>query len=227
MSLNPEYFRGMVRQVAFSVSSKFPPYIDAADTEQTLWLWLYQKRSWIVEQMQEDPRQAENQITALMRKVAFDHCNSEKAASEGFDPADVYRYTIPKIKTLLSDVFDYEDWQSFGMKGDGQPTARGLANQTGDRIAELVDVKIALDRLSDDHYNVILWTYKYHYTAENVATEAEISEEAAKKRQQRALSSLQKILGYKEPEGKPNPANRRTVRTNAAAQAALSNAYEG
>lgn len=227
MTLNPEYFRGMVRQVAWSVSSKFPPYISSEDTEQELYLWLYTKRSWVLEQMQDDPRQAENRITALMRKVAFDHCNSEKAASEGFDPADVYRYTIPKIKTLLSDVFDYEDWQSFGMKGDGQPTARGLANQTGDRVAELVDIKIALDRLSDDHYNAILWTYKYHYTAENIALEAGISDEAAKKRQQRALSSLQKILGYKEPEDKPNPADRRIVRTNAAAQAALSNAYEG
>lgn len=217
----------MVRQVAWSVSSKFPPYISSEDTEQELYLWLYTKRSWVLEQMQDDPRQAENRITALMRKVAFDHCNSEKAASEGFDPADVYRYTIPKIKTLLSDVFDYEDWQSFGMKGDGQPTARGLANQTGDRVAELVDIKIALDRLSDDHYNAILWTYKYHYTAENIATEAEISEDAAKKRQQRALSSLQKILGYKEPEGKPSPADRRTVRSNAAARAALSGNYEG
>lgn len=217
----------MVRQVAWSVSSKFPPYISSEDTEQELYLWLYTKRSWVLEQMQDDPRQAENRITALMRKVAFDHCNSEKAASEGFDPADVYRYTIPKIKTLLSDVFDYEDWQSFGMKGDGQPTARGLANQTGDRVAELVDIKVALDRLSDDHYNAILWTYKYHYTAENIATEAEISEDAAKKRQQRALSSLQKILGYKEPEDKPSPADRRTVRSNAAARAALSGNYEG
>jgi len=227
MGLNPEYFRSMVKQVAWSVSSKFPPYIDAADTEQELYLWLYTKRSWVVEQMQEDPRQAENRISALMRKVAFDHCNSEKAASEGFDPADVYRYTVPKIKTLLADVFDYEDWQSFGMKGDGQPSAKGLANQTGDRIAELVDIKVALERLSDDHYNVILWHYKYHYTFENVAAEMEISDDAAKKRHVRALSSLQKILGYKEPEDKPSPGDRRVVRSNAASMAALSNNYEG
>lgn len=217
----------MVRQVAWSVSSKFPPYISSEDTEQELYLWLYANRNWITEQMQDAPREAESRITALMRKAAFGYCNSEKAASEGFDPADVYRYTIPKIKTLLADVFDYEDWQSFGMKGDGQPTARGLANQTGDRIAELVDIKVALERLSDDHYNVILWHYKYSYTFEGIAFELDITEAAAKKRHVRALSSLQRILGYKEPEDKPSPADRRTVRSNAAAQAALSNAYEG
>lgn len=227
MSLNPEYFRGMVRSVAWSVSSKFPPYISSEDTEQELYLWLYTKRSWVLEQMQDDPRQAESKISALMRKVAFDHCNSEKAASEGFDPSDVYRYTIPKIKSLLADVFDYEDWQSFGMKSDGQPTAKGQANQTGDRVAELVDVKMALDRISDDHYNVILWHYKYQYTFENIAEQAEITEEAAKKRHIRALSSLQKTLGYKEPGDEPSPADRRTVRTNAAARAALASAYEG
>lgn len=225
--LNPEYFREMVRQTSWSVSSKFPPYISAEDTAQELYLWLYTKRSWVQQEMEDDPRQAEGKIASIMRKVAFDHCNREKAASEGYSTEDVYRYTIPKLKSLLADVFDYEDWQSFGMRGDGQPTGKGQANETGDRIAELVDVKVGMTRISDDHYNVLVWMYKYSYTAQNVADEEGISLDAAKKRHVRALNSLQKALGYKDPSEEPSPADRRTVRSNRAAQAALSNQYDG
>ena len=227
MALNPEHFRSMVRQTAYSVSSKFPPYISAEDTEQELYLWLYEKRAWVLQVMEDEPQYADSKIASIMRKVAFDHCNKEKAESEGYDSADVYRYTVPKIRRLLSDVFDYEDWQSFAMKSDGQPTSRGQANETGDRLAELVDVKIALERITDDHYNVIVWHYKMHFTMENIADEAGISVDAAKKRHTRALSSLQRTLGYKDPSEEPSPADRRLVRSNAAARAALSNSYEG
>lgn len=217
----------MVKQVSWSVSSKFPPFVDADDTAQALWLWLYEKRAWILQTMEDEPQYADSKIASIMRKVAFDHCNKEKAESEGYDSADVYRYTVPKIRRLLGDVFDYEDWQSFALKSDGQPTSKGQANETGDRLAELVDVKIGLERITDDHYNVILWVYKYQYTMENIADEAGITVDAAKKRHTRALNSLQRTLGYKEPGEQPSPADRRLVRSNAAARAALSNNYEG
>lgn len=224
---DPEKFRVLVRQVARSVSSKFPPFVDSEDTAQALWLFLYEKRAWILQTMEDEPQYADSKIASIMRKVAFDHCNKEKAESEGYDSADVYRYTVPKIRRLLGDVFDYEDWQSFALKSDGQPTSKGQANETGDRLAELVDVKIGLERITDDHYNVILWVYKYQYTMENIADEAGITVDAAKKRHTRALSSLQRTLGYKEPGEQPSPADRRLVRSNAAARAALSNNYEG
>jgi hypothetical protein len=82
-----------------------------------------------------------------MRKVAFDHCAKEKAAVEGYSTEDLFRYSIPKIKALLPDVFDYSDWQSFGLKGDGQPGSKPQANQTGDRMVELIDIKAGVGRL--------------------------------------------------------------------------------
>lgn len=225
--LNPEAFRKLVRDTAYSTSKNFPAYVEVSDVEQELYLWLYSKRTWIISQMEDDVAKATSAITAIMRKVAFDHCNKEKAATEGYDEEDVYRYRVPAIKRLLVDVFDYLDWQSFGSRGDGQPSSKPQANETGDRVAELIDVKIGLGKLNDDQYNVIVWKYKYSWSDQNVADTLEISEEAAKKRHQRALVALQKQLGYKDPSEVHKAPERRSVRSNAASRATASNSYDG
>lgn len=225
--LDYRQFRKMVRDVAASVSRSYPSYVDSKDTEGHLWLWLYEKRETIKKTVEDNPHEWESMIASTLRKVAFDHCASEKAATEGFDPRDTYNYSLPKIQNLLNVVFEYEDWQEFGLKGDGQPVAKRQANTTGDRLAELSDIKQALERLPENPYNVLLWTYKYHLSVAELAVELEISEEAAKKRVQRAREALQRELGRKDPTTEPSPADRRMVRSNAAWRAANSTAYDG
>lgn len=227
MTLDPTKFTPMVKNVAHSVSGQFPAFITAEDTEQAVWLWLYEKRTSVLQTVQDSPDDWEAKIAGTMRKVAFDHCAREKAAMEGYDTSDLYRYSIPKIRALLPDVFSYTDWQTFGMKGDGQPTAKGQANETGDRIAELVDVRAALERLPDDTKALIFLVQVWSYTAENVAEHFGLTLDAAKKRIQRSLGSLQRELGRKSPDEEPRVSDRRTVRSNAAARAAVSNQYEG
>lgn len=227
MALDPTKFKPMVRQIAASVSRNYPSFIDAADTEQHLWVWLYEKRTSVLQTVEDDPQNWEAKIASTMRKVASDHCAKEKAAIEGYDTSDLYRYSIPKIKELLPDSFDYSDWQKFGLKGDGQPTARIQANQTGDRVAELVDVRAAIISLPHDTKKMLYLTHVFKYSAENLAAEFGISEEAAKKRLQRALGAIQKALGRRAPEQDPERPQRRTVRSNAAARAELSRNWEG
>lgn len=213
----------IVKNVAAQVSSKFPTYVQVDDTQGALLLWIYQNRS-TMERIIEDGPGWEAKITPMLRKAAFSHCNSEKAAAEGYDPSDIYRYSIPKIKSLIADAMDYENWQSFNSFGDGQPKA---ASQTyNERVTELIDVKDALSKVSEESYNFLVYQHKYNYTTEELAEVFEISHEAAKKRSQRALKALQKHLGYKETN-RQIQAGRRPVRSNAAWRAELSTSYEG
>lgn len=162
-----------------------------------------------------------------MRKVAFDHCAREKAAIEGYDTADLYRYSIPKIRSLIPDIFEYTDWQTFGQKGDGQPGSKPQANQTGDRVAELVDIKAAVKRLPEETKELLYLTHVLSYSTENIAEHFEISHEASKKRVQRAYGAVQKALGRRDPGEVPSPADRRTVRSNANWRAMQGAQYEG
>lgn len=221
--LNYDQIMPIVKTVATQVSSKFPAYVQVDDTQGALLLFIYQKRATI-ERTVEDGPGWEAKIASTLRKVAFDHCNTEKAAAEGYDPSDVYRYSAPKIKSLIADAMDYENWQSFNSFGDGQPKA---ATQTyNERVTELIDIKDALGKLNEETYNFLIYQHKYGYTFEQLAEAFDISLEAAKKRSQRAIKGLQKQLGYKEtvPSSK---APRRAVRSNASWRAELSTSYEG
>ena len=216
----------MVRDVARSVSSSFPQYVTSEDTEGHLWVWVYEKKSQILKAVEDGP-EWERKIASTLRKVASDYCAREKAAVEGYSVDDLYRYTIPKIKSLLPDVFDYQDWQTFGVKGDGQPSAKPQANQTGDRIAELVDIRSAVKALPEDTKQLLYLVHIYYYTAENLAEYFGITPEAAKKRMQRAYGAVQKALGRKDPAEQPSPADRRTVRSNRHWAASTSSNWDG
>lgn len=227
MALDPSKFMPMVKSVARSVSGQFPTFVTQEDTEQAVWLWLYDKRASVLQTVQDDPENWEAMIAGTMRKVAFDHCAREKAAAEGYDTSDLFRYSLPKIKTLLPDVFEYQDWQTFGLKGDGQPSAKPQANQTGDRVAELVDVRAAVLRLPADTKSMLYLVYVLNYTAENLADHFGINVEAAKKRLQRSYGSVQRELGRKSPEDSPERPQRRAVKSNAAWRAGQAAQYEG
>lgn len=225
--LDYRQFRKMVRDVATSVSRSYPSYVDSKDTEGALWIWLYEKRESIRRTVEDNPDTWESMIASTLRKVAFDHCAKEKAAAEGFDPRDSYNYSLTKIQSLLEVAFEYEDWQSFAMDYDPAPKGKRQSNESGDRLAELADIKQALEKLADNHYNALLWSYKYRLSMEELAVELGVSLEAAKKRVQRARDALQRELGRRDPGLEPSASDRRVVRSNAAWGAQLSNQYDG
>lgn len=215
MALDYARFVPVVRMAALSVAKNFPSYVQASDAEGAIFVWLLSKKAWVEETVRDEPQDWERKIVPLMRKVAFDHCNAEKAAAEGYDPSDVYKYSAPKLVLLLPDMFDYQDWQSFGLHGDGQPTAKGQANTTGDRLVELIDAKAVFEKLKPEHQEILELHYRYNMTAEQMADELQITMEAAKKRAQRALAALQKGLGFKPQEEVRQIPERRTVKSNA------------
>lgn len=226
IELDYDIMTKMVRDVARSVSSSFPQYVTSEDTEGHLWVWVYEKKAQIQKAVEDGP-EWEAKIASTLRKVASDYCAREKAAVEGYSVEDLYRYSIPKIKSLLPDVFDYSDWQSFGLSGDGQPSSKPLANRTGDRMVELIDVKAAVQRLPADTKELLYLVHVMNYTTENVADHFGITHEAGKKRAQRAYGAVQRALGRRDSAEQPSPADRRTVRSNAAWRASRGAQYEG
>lgn len=220
-------FAPMVKDVARSVSRSFPRNVLREDTEQALWLWLVENRRSITKKVEDGGSEWIAEIASTMRKVAFSHCAKERHAIENTEGVDHHKYSEREIKTLLDDVFEYEDWQSFASFGDAQPRAKALVNTTGDRIASLVDVKLGLDKISEDHYNVIIWRYKYRFPYDEIGAALQCSPEAARQRVNRAVTALKKALGPRsQPKADEGVTGRRAVRSNAAWRAASSSYYE-
>lgn len=194
--------------------------VEREDVKSEIVLWTLQS-AHIVEPLVE--REEWANLYYRMKSEGRRWCVKERAHSLGFDPSDFAKYNIKSLRELLPSIFDYEDWQPTRYP-DGMPKAKGTSNQSMDRVSMLIDIKTAVSRLPEDQYNVIVWVYKYHWTAEQLAAELEITLDAAQKRIQRAVKRVQSILTDVRPMDVPR---RRPVLTNAAARAVQSGHWEG
>lgn len=185
----------LLKKIADSTASQFPTYVDRDDVESALYVWAYERKN-MVSKIMEDAESWEARLYQLIAKTAMDYALKEDGAVHGYSEDDTFLYTITQLKSLLEQVWDYEDWQTFGVFGEaGMPHAKGLVNQTGDRLAMLADVKSALDRISDDHYNILVWIYKQHKTHQVVADESGWTRGSVSTRLSGALKALRKELG--------------------------------
>jgi len=185
----------LLKKVADSTASQFPTYVNRDDVESALYVWAYERRGAITEIMA-DTEAWEARLYQWISKTAMDYALKEDAAVHGYSEDDTFVYTIEQLKSLLEQVWDHEDWQSFGVFGEaGMPHAKGLVNQTGDRLAMLADVSAGLDRLDERHYNVLVWRYKYHHTLAELGEDLEVAKSTAQSRHDSALKALRKELG--------------------------------
>lgn len=186
----------LIGRVADSVHSSFPLHHPKEDTESALWVWVFEKKN-TVEDLIRNNESWEGALYHMMTKVANSHLRKEDEAAYGYSQEDAFFYTTDAIKSILEVVFNYEDWQSFSSKWDGQPRAKKQANTGGDYVAMLADVKSAVEKLRTDQRHIISLVYEQHFTASEVAELLNIGEEAAKKRTQRAVKAIQRLLGQK------------------------------
>lgn len=185
----------LLKKIADSTASQFPSYVDRDDVESALYVWAYERRN-TVSKIMEDAESWEARLYQMIDRVAKDYALKEDAAVHGYSEDDTFLYTTTQLKSLLEQVWDYEDWQTFGVFGEaGMPHSKGLVNRTGDRLAMLADVKVALEKIEEPHYNILVWIYKQHKTHQVIADESGWSRGSVSTRLSGALKALQKELG--------------------------------
>jgi DNA-directed RNA polymerase specialized sigma24 family protein len=217
----------LLKKIADSTASQFPKYVDRDDVESALYVWAYERRG-MVSKIMTDSESWEARLYQLINRAAMDYALKEDAAVHGYSEDDTFVYTIEQLKSLLEQVWDYENWQTFGVFGEaGMPHAKGLVNQTGDRLAMLADVKRGLDLISDDHYNVLVWRYKQNLSLSQLGEALEISKSTAQGRAESAVKALQKELGRVPLSDLQKGHSVRSRGTTASALALQEQQYEG
>jgi len=222
-------FTQHVRSASSNAARIFSPHAEADDIAGDIWVWLLENQKWARDCMN-DTEGGEQKLRSAISQRAREYGQKYKAAALGYSVDDVMKYSTKALERLLPDVFDHEDWQSFGQHGDGQPAAKGLANTTGDHIAELVDVADALLRLRERDYNVLVWRFKYQLTQDAIAAELGITQQGAGKAVTTALRALQKELGAKAQDSAETLADgpgTRRVMSNASWRAQSSRQWDG
>ena len=158
--------RPLVEMAAKNTAHKWPSYVSAEDVEQEIWLWVFEKEASITSAMKADDWEAK--IYSTMTKVASTSAAKEDQQTNGYSKEDTYVYSVAVIETLLESCFTYEDWQSFGNFGDGQPHAKGQVNEAGDVLAMLADVKAGMAELKKEYREVLLYRFGMRLTFPDV-----------------------------------------------------------
>lgn len=206
--------------------SNFPAHHDVSDVKQELWVWIMDKKPFILEALKKE--KGEQTLISLMIKVAQSYLKKEDAATYGYEEGDQYFYSVDEIKSILAVVFQYENWQTFSTSYDDMPKAKGDPSHTGDSLASFADVKSAVDHLSDEQYNILIWRYKYSYTFTKIGEEMGFTKQAAQERHNRAVTAIQKYLGQRPLGDLRNPPKVPSRPSNiGSAQALTEKNYEG
>lgn len=183
----------LVERAAVRTVNSWPSYVDVEDVQQSIWLWAYETQASIETAMRLPNWEAKTYSTML--KVASSSASKEDASVNGYSKDDTYTYSVAVIEVILDSVFQYQDWQSFGTKGDGQPSAKGQVNETGDMIAMLSDVKAAIADIEPRYREVLFLRYGMQQQYAAVGEQVGVSAGAAERRAKRAVNALRDRLG--------------------------------
>jgi len=201
---------------------------ETGDLQGVQWEWVYDNQDKVRNYLTSN---ATGLLSTRLLTIAKRWAARERELDLGRDPDDLFEYNTKVVSELLKDVFEYEGWQHYEpLGGDGMPVAKGLANQTGDRMAMLADVSRALQQIPEEQYNVLVWVYKYGYSHAKLASVLEITEDASRQRVSRAVRRVSNVLMGQAPstsEGAdPEFIGTRRVISNAQARANTSSQWD-
>jgi len=215
-----------VDRAASIAASNFPAHHDVSDIKQEIWVWIMENKNTVTRILAEED--GPDRLAAHLTKVAQGAFKKEDAAVYGYSEEDRFYYSVDLIKSILEVVFSYEDWQSFAMSQDTQPKAKANPAHGGNNLASYADVKSAVEKLPEDHYNLIVWRYKYQYTFEQIALETGTYRQAARERHEAAVRAIQALLGEQPLTDLRRGFSGRTEASgNSAALARTERDYEG
>jgi RNA polymerase sigma factor (sigma-70 family) len=220
------FYNEHITSAARAIGRGYYNYTSVPDIEQELWMGLY-KQPALFRKYKDQWPESRGFLVSLLKRKAYTYCNRERDIALGITPEKrESSYSVAVVRELLPDVFDYQDWQSFAQKTDSQAKVKRL-EATSDRLAMLIDVKTAVDKLDSRNYSIVIAVFKHQYDDAQLAEMLEISTGSVKTTINRALNALVKILSPDVAAADREYVGTRKVKSNAASRAEVSNAYEG
>ena len=182
------------------------PVTEAEDIRQVLWVWFLTHPVKYTEWSKLPPKDKEKLIAKSLRNAALKYCEQEKARKVGYDISDLYYYDPSVIEAFLPSIIGntYEIPSKikdlnfkFGKSGEVTDGNNWLVLRS--------DIEKAFNRLAEAKQNILRIKFSVdNYEWSDLGKELDTSAEGARKRVERAISSLIKILGgwrtYNEPD---------------------------
>jgi hypothetical protein len=186
----------LVSSLASEYSRKYP-MLEAADIRQILWVWFVTHPVKYIEWSKLPPKDKEKLIAKSLRNAALKYCEKEKSNKSGYDMSDLYYYDPSVVEAFLPSIL--ADSYEIPTKIKDLNFQFGKTGEVTDGTNWLVlrsDIQKAFNKLAEAKQNIL----RLKFTTDNsewndLAKELNTSADGARKRVERAVNSLVKILG--------------------------------
>lgn len=192
-----ERYENLVGYIANEFSKKFR-MLDVSDIRQELWVWFLEHPNKLKTWEAMDEKQSVKLIARSLRNCAKDYCQKEKARIVGYKVEDNYYYDRQVLELLLPAVLR-GDSTAPSMVDLGFTSNKKVASEGGNWFAMMADIQHAMDKLGEEQFNIIYLRFGDGTDNSTLAKELAISEDAARMRVNRAVSSLLNLLGGSRP----------------------------
>lgn len=192
-----EKYEGLVGAIAYEFSRKYH-MIEPADIRQELWLWFLTHPNKVTAWEKLDEKQTVKLISRSLRNSAKDYCQKEKARIVGYHVDDNYYYDRQVLEILLPAVLR-GDTTAPSMVELGFTSTKKVASEGGNWFAMMSDIDKAIKKMPEEQFNILYLRFGDGMDNTTLASELQISDDAARMRVNRALNSLLNQIGGTRP----------------------------
>ena len=195
-----EEYESVVASIASEYHKKYP-MVEQQDISQTLWVWFithpYKYKEWsALEQKDKDKL-----IAKSLRNAAITFCEKEKARTVGYELLDLYYYDVSVVEAFLPSIISESYEIPTKIKDLGSQVKSNEINDGNNWLVLRSDIASAYYKLTETKQNVLRIRYSTELSEwADIAKDLDTTAEGARKKVQRALSSLVRNLGGFRPK---------------------------
>ncbi len=189
----------LVSYVAYELSKRYR-MLEKDDISQEIWVWFLTHQGKLAEWSALPKKDQSKLVSRSIRRAGLKFCEREKARAVGYDLADVFYYDKNTIELFLPSIVsnDYEIPEALVQSSDGRSTKD--PSEGNGWLAMRADISAGYDKLPEHHQNVLRLKFLNESgTYRQLGSAMDISEEAARKRTDRAIQALINKIGGNRP----------------------------
>ena len=185
----------LVSSLAYEYFKRYP-MLDVEDIRQTLWMWFVTHPVKYTEWSKLPTKDKEKLIAKSLRNAALKYCEKEKSIKSGYDITDLYYYDASVIEAFLPSIIAGSYEMPSKIKDLNFKFGKGEVTDGNNWLVLRSDIEKAFNQIAEAKQNILrlrFTTDNYEWT--NLAKELNTSPDGARKRTERAINSIARILG--------------------------------
>jgi RNA polymerase sigma factor (sigma-70 family) len=172
--------------------------VEFEDVRQECFLWMVSNPDRVT-RWRDEGKAGKSKLGTALYRAGMRYALKERVRSTGTQPGDHAFYSEAVLHELLSNVFDYENW---GLESHEETEGKGTSrpSEGNTRLAMLVDVKWALEGLSQDDQNLLRDRFADGgMDVQVMAATMQVSDTTVRRRIKNTLRKLADRLGGEPP----------------------------